>query len=71
MFCIVFIQGQLVNFLDVTKYPGGSNLREGEFILATVPGDSAHFEEEGAGQFQGDMCIPDNWYSRKQRPDRK
>lgn len=60
MFCILFIQGQLVTCLDVTKYPERSNLREREFILATAPGDSAHLEEEGPGQFQGDTSIPDN-----------
>lgn len=57
---ILFTQGQLVTCLDVTKYTRRSNLRAGKFILATVPGDTAHPKEEGPGQFRGDTGVPDN-----------
>lgn len=46
--------------LDVTNYTRRSYLKEGKFILATVPGDTAHPKEEGSGQFRGDTGVPDH-----------
>lgn len=44
--------------LDVTKYTRRSNLREGEFFLATVPGDNAHPEEKALGSSRVTRVSP-------------